>query len=465
MGPDRRARAKTAGLPADGPTADYITSELAPTAQRILAAAQRVLMRDGYAGLTLQRVADEAGEHKSLVTYHFGTKATLMTMLVDSLWHDLDVELFHAAENLPPESELRIGALIDSQRRLGHLVTQQQMYQDLFPNLTRHEDTRRHLAELMRSYRDLHQRFLSPTGLPGDELAALARLVLAVGDGMAVSLLARPGAVDDAGAYALLQDMVLSMCHEARRGGAGTAGDEPARGAGAGRTADAPAGAAPQGPAAAGEAAPDTPVPPLPGGDPLGELAPVARKLVRGGLRVLRKRGFAALTLEAVGREAGEPPSSITYYFGDKRGLVAALVAAQFHTQRKLLLRMFGRTREAPACRVRAVCSAREMLTDMTSFRVFFDLLPVLTRDEELSELLVAHDDWLVDLVAAGLRASTDPALAGRADAVALLQLAAADGLAMQVLADPRGFDPLPCCAMLEQLLERHLPPPAGGGG
>ena len=446
MCPARGARAKTAGLPARGLSADYITSELPPTAQRILAAAQRVLMRDGYAGLTLQRVADEAGEHKSLVTYHFGTKATLMTMLVDSLWHDLDVELFHTAESLPPDSELRIGALIDSQRRLGHLVTQQQMYQDLFPNLTRHEETRRHLAELMRSYRDLHQRFLSPTGLPGDELAALARLVLAVGDGMAVSLLARPGEVDDAGAYALLQDMVLSMCHEARRGGAGTAAGEPARGTAAGR-----------------EAAAGTPVPPLPGGDPLGELAPVARKLVRGGLRVLRKRGFAALTLEAVGREAGEPPSSITYYFGDKRGLIAALVAAQFHTQRKLLLRMFGRAGEAPECRVRAVCSAREMLTDMTSFRVFFDLLPVLTRDEGLSDLLVAHDSWLVDLVAAGLRTSADPALAGRADVVALLQLAAADGLAMQALADPRGFDPLPSCAMLEQLLERHLPPVGGG--
>ena len=451
MGAPRRPRGQAGGL-----SADYITSELSPTAQRLLAAAQRVLQRDGYAGVTLQRVADEAGAHKSLVTYHFGTKATLMTLLVDSLWHDLDVELLHTADALPPHSELRIEAIIDAQRRLGHLTAQQQMYQDLFPNLIRREDTRRHLAELMRSYRDLHRRFLSATGLPDDDVAALGGLVLAVGDGMAVSLLVRPGKVDDEAAYALLQDMVLTLTHEARR----------ERGAGAGaaglrRPEAAPASALRDDPAATPPAGAGLPL----GDDPLAGLPPVARKLARGALRVLRKRGFAALTLEAVGREAGEPPSSITYYFGDKRGLVTTVVEAQFHEQRRLLVRMIGDAGEESACRVRAVCAARELLTDLASFRVFFDLLPVLTRDEELSGLPAAHDRWLVDLMEAGLRTSADPAVAGRTGAIALLQLAAADGLAMQALSDPRGFDPLPSCAMLERLLERHLPPLDAGGG
>jgi AcrR family transcriptional regulator len=185
----------------------------------------------------------------------------------------------------------------------------------------------------------------------------------------------------------------------------------------------------------------------------------VARKLVRGAQRVLRKRGFAALTLEAVGREAGEPRSSVTYYFGDKRGLVKAMVAAQFHQQRKLAVRMIGGAGEGPGCRVRAVCATRELLGDLTSFRVFFDLLPVLTRDDELGALLVGHDRWLVDLMAAGLRTGDEPAFAAhRADVIALLQLAAADGLAMQCLADRRGFDPLPSCAMLEQLIDRYAP-------
>ncbi len=463
MGAAYRQRGPAAGSPAGDLSAGYITSELSSTAQRILAAAQRVLQRDGYSGVTLQRVADEADEHKSLVTYHFGTKAALLTLLVDSLWHDLDVELFHTADSLPQDSELRIQALIDAQRRLGHLTVQQQMYQDLFPNLTRGEATRRHLAALMHSYRDLHRGFLAATGLPDDDVAALAGLVLAVGDGMAVSLLVRPGEVDDDAVYALLEDMVLALTREARGRrdavtSAAALAPQPEAGSPQGTTAERPtlgggraAAAAPAGAA------------PSPGEDPLGGLPPVARKLVRGAIRVLRKRGFAALTLEAVGREAGEPRSSITYYFGDKRGLVAALVETQFYQQRKLATRMIGEAGEGPACQVRAVCAARELLTDLASFRVFFDLLPVLTRDGELGELLAAHDRWLVELMAAGLRTSTEPAVAGRADVIALLQLAAADGLAMQWLADPRGFDPLPSCAMLERLVDRHVPPVSSG--
>jgi AcrR family transcriptional regulator len=462
VGAPPRRRGRDGGLSADY---IYITSELSPTAQRILAAAQRVLQRDGYAGVTLQRVADEAGEHKSLVTYHFGTKATLMTLLVDSLWHDLDVELYHKADGLLPDSELRIEALIDAQWRLGRLTTQQQMYQDLFPNLTRRDDTRRHLAELMRSYRDLHQRFLSPAGLPDDESAALAGLVLAVGDGMAVSLLVRPDEVEDAAAYALLQDMVLSLTREARQeGGGGVAAVAGPRQPKPAPRGDAPAARlAPGGHGAGSEASAEGALPP--GEHPLAGLPPVARKLVRGAIRVLRKRGFAGLTLDAVGREAGEPPSSITYYFGDKRGLVTALVEAQFHEQRKLAMRMFGDAAAGEGARACALSAVRELLTDLASFRAFFDLLPVLTRDAELGELLAAHDRWLVDLMAAELRTCADAAVADRADLLALLQLAAADGLAMQALADPHGLDPLPSCAMLEQLLDRHLPPPVTGAG
>ena len=144
--------------------ADYITGELPATAQRILAAAQHVLMRYGYSGLTLRRIADKAGVHKSLVSYHFENKATLMAMLVDSLWHDVDVELFRAVEKLPLLSALRIGALIDAHRQLGHLTDQQRMFVDLFANLTRPPDTRRRLGALNDSYRDLGRRCLGATG-------------------------------------------------------------------------------------------------------------------------------------------------------------------------------------------------------------------------------------------------------------------------------------------------------------
>ncbi len=414
----------------------YVTAEMPLTAQRILAAAQRVLQRDGYKGLTLQRVAMEAGEHKSLVIYHFGNKATLTTMLVDSLWHDLDVALFQSVEDLPELSEGRISALIDAQRRLGHLTSQQQMYLDLFASLTRQRDARRHLGELNRSYRDLHRRCLTATRLPTDELMALAGLVLAVGDGMAVSLLVRPRDFDDAAIYRLFEAMVLSLADDARRGiGAAPA---PLRS----RKRSHRRHAAADGDLSLGP-------------DPFDDLPPVARKLLRGARTVLRKRGFQALTLEAVGREAGEPQSAITYYFGNKQGLINALITSQFHEQRKLAARM---VRASCGGHDGAVCAARELLTDMKSFRVFYDLLPVTTREPEFLALQAEHDRWLTGLIASGLRAGKTPAVAAHADALAVLEMAAADGLAMQVLTDPSGFDPQPSCAMLERLISRHTP-------
>ena len=431
-------RTEPTGIPPDF-SASYITGALSPTAARILSAAQRVLRRDGYSGLTLQRVAAEAGEHKSLVIYHFGSKAALMGMLVDSLWHDLDVDLFQSVEKLPTDSERRISALIDAQRQLGHLTAQQLMYIDLFAGLTRQADARRHLGVLNRSYRDLHQECLAATGLAADDLMALAGLILAVGDGMAVSLLVRRDDIDDTGVYRLLEDMVLSLARETRRG----ADAAPAPGAGSHPPSDT------QGKAYEAAAL---------GPDPLDDLAPVARKLVRGARMVLRKRGFHALTLDAVGRQAGEPPSSITYYFGDKQGLVSALIEAQFYKQRMAAARMFMPSGKGHDCAVGAICAARVLLTDMTSFRVFYDLLPVVSRDATFRRMQVSHDRWLADVITAGLRRSDTPALADQAPLLAVLEMAAADGLAMQVLSDLDGFDPEPSCAMLERLINRHTP-------
>jgi len=423
--------------------ADYVTGELPPTAQRILAAAQRVLVRDGCSGLTLRRIAEEAGVHKSLVTYHLESKATLMTMLVDSLWHDVDVELFQAVERLPLLSDRRIGALIDAHRQLGHLLEQQMMYVDLFPNLARTPDTRRRLGALNDAYRDLDRRCLGATGLQRPGLDALASLILAVGDGMAVDLLIRPGEVDDDAVYSLFERMVVSLADEstahgeAWRGGAAPIPRDPKTVPPRQRTQD--------------EAA-------LTGPDPLMSLAPVAGKLVRGARRVLRKRGFQALTLEAVGREAGEPPSAVTYYFGDKQGLIAALIAARRFEQRKIAVRLFAAPAEERSCTPGAISAARGLLSDATSFRTFYDLLPVMLREPRLREEQAEHERWLAALIAEALTDLREPAITRHAREIAILSVAAADGLAMQLLADPEGFDPAPSCAMLEHLICSHTP-------
>src|ERR687892_2674011 len=46
--------------------------------ERILEAAIEVLKADGYAGLTIAKVAARAGESKPLIAYHFGSKQGLV---------------------------------------------------------------------------------------------------------------------------------------------------------------------------------------------------------------------------------------------------------------------------------------------------------------------------------------------------------------------------------------------------
>lgn len=46
--------------------------------ERILAAAVETLKREGYAGLTIAKVAARAGESKALIAYHFGSKHGLI---------------------------------------------------------------------------------------------------------------------------------------------------------------------------------------------------------------------------------------------------------------------------------------------------------------------------------------------------------------------------------------------------
>ena len=62
---------------------------LSPTALNLLEAARRILLAEGYAGVTLEAVALEAGEDKATIKRHFGSKAGLIHALFDQLGDDI----------------------------------------------------------------------------------------------------------------------------------------------------------------------------------------------------------------------------------------------------------------------------------------------------------------------------------------------------------------------------------------
>jgi len=63
------------------------------TKRDVLKAAQRVVLRDGVASLTLEAVAREAGRSKGGLLYHFPTKEALIQSMIADLIARFDVEV------------------------------------------------------------------------------------------------------------------------------------------------------------------------------------------------------------------------------------------------------------------------------------------------------------------------------------------------------------------------------------
>jgi AcrR family transcriptional regulator len=87
-------------MPLPPPTA---TSEQLSVRQRLLNAAEQVVVREGVANLTLDAVAREAGVSKGGLLYHFPTKSALITAIVERLAQRCEASQTRAME-LEPDS-------------------------------------------------------------------------------------------------------------------------------------------------------------------------------------------------------------------------------------------------------------------------------------------------------------------------------------------------------------------------
>lgn len=418
---------------------DYVTAEFSPTAQRILAAARHILARDGYSGLTLQRIADEAGEHKSLVIYHFGTKATLVAVLVDSFWHDADVALVAELEQLPTTADVRIGALMDLHRRFATDADVFRLYFDLLPQICHDHRMQSRLADFYESYRRIGVMCLEVTDAKPADLLPLSTLLLAICEGLAVQVVVDSNAFDSEEVFALLEEMVRDYVGQPcsrviPRPDAESTGPEPAPKESS--TSEA-------------RIVRDSE-------DRVTSLPPVAKNILTAAGRVFRSRGLEAVTLEAVAVAADEPRSAISYYFGDKRGLLSRLHQSVVENRQSVLRRGLRRLPVGFEERAAAVVDLQKRLvTETASFRLFYGMLPAVLRDDDLLRRESAFLEWSRGALARHLAPTTEPE--SRDMQLAVLTLAASYGLAIQGLVCPKNFDFHPVFALWHSMVSRHL--------
>ena len=191
-------------LPISDPTPD-----LSPTAARILGAAKRVLFREGFRALTFETIAREAGENPALIRYHFGSKAGLLTALVDAVMYQESVELIEQLTAVPAGDE-RHAQLLRLHEALPEDRDAYRMFFELIPHILRDEELQPHLRDLFEWYRRLDAWALKEAGdkVPAAHIAPMALLTVAIADGVALQKLADPD-LDVGPAFDLWRRLVL----------------------------------------------------------------------------------------------------------------------------------------------------------------------------------------------------------------------------------------------------------------
>ncbi|MCX6363012.1 MAG: TetR/AcrR family transcriptional regulator [Actinobacteria bacterium] len=172
-------------------------AELPPTARRILAAAQDILAERGYAELTMTAIAQVSGVNRALVSYYFGSKAGLLSALVETLFQNPDVGLVEEIRATSEGAE-RTAAFLDWQRRVSSNERVNRMLYELLPHALRDPEVRARFAEEYRVYRIVDADCLgaAPAELDDEQLEALAAVSIAVVEGLGIQRALDPEGFD-----------------------------------------------------------------------------------------------------------------------------------------------------------------------------------------------------------------------------------------------------------------------------
>lgn len=174
--------------------------------------------------------------------------------------------------------------------------------------------------------------------------------------------------------------------------------------------------------------------------DPIESLPPTARRLLDAARRILERDGFSALTLSAVAKDADESKASVGYHFGNKEGLIVALVDSLVHEANRSLI---TETRRHPMGeeRLRVLMEGeRQIVEDTGGFVALLEILPYALREESLRRRVADLYSGYRDTVLDALEARDDPNHAALAT-FATLTIAVVDGLSIQHALDPERID------------------------
>jgi len=174
-----------------------ISHELHPTAQKILAAATKVLTERGYAGMTLQAIAAEAQVNKSGVWYYFGGKQQLVLALLENIV----IRQTGVLGSKPPSNATlaeRVDLVMGSVEHLEDRARRFVAFYELLTHASRDSNLHEHLKTFYQDWYDWATEVFSPalagSEMGGEHAATVAQFASLLLDGIFMqTIIAAPG--------------------------------------------------------------------------------------------------------------------------------------------------------------------------------------------------------------------------------------------------------------------------------
>jgi AcrR family transcriptional regulator len=171
------------------------------------------------------------------------------------------------------------------------------------------------------------------------------------------------------------------------------------------------------------------------------DLPPTARRILAAAQDILAERGYAELTITAISQVSGVNRALVSYYFGGKAGLLAALVETLFLNPDVGYVEEI-RSSRAGVDRADAFLEWQQRVSanDRTN-RMLYELLPHALREPEVrarfAEEYRTYREVDGDCLSGAPRELTEEQL----EALAAVSIAVVEGLGIQRALDSEGFD------------------------
>jgi AcrR family transcriptional regulator len=179
--------------------------------ERILDAAIEVLKADGYAGLTIAKVADQAGESKPLVVYHYGSKQGLVEASGRAVAELITEEALTSVQGARTVEEIVRGIAAGLDRLLEQDERLARLYFDLAAVSVVDPEVRRTITEVNEGWQTVLIDLIknAEDAPPPSQVRALAVMISACNQGLVLERIERGPTAEWKKARELFIDSVL----------------------------------------------------------------------------------------------------------------------------------------------------------------------------------------------------------------------------------------------------------------